>query len=630
MKKPDPNLVQQLIADLRAIRRDLLNLEDESAGLLDGLSETAASSARNLFHYLALRRHDVRGLQERLASLGLSSLGRAEPCVLSNLDSVLGILHHLGQRIWELPEPKTSPIIFSGGMKLLEKNTQALLGARPAHRAVRIMVTMPTEAADNYRLVHDLLDAGMDCMRINCAHDDAETWSGMIANLRRAESELGKKCRVLMDLPGPKLRTGALEPGPKVIKWRPSRDCLGRVLAPARIWLYPEGERLPPPGPASASLPLPGAWLAGVAFHDRVEFRDTRGAKRSLTTVEKAGQGCWAESLQTAYVGTGTTFRLVSEKVNFAGLREANVGELPPVQLPLVLREGDPLILTREPRPGRPAQFDSQGRLEQPAVIACTLPEVFRDIRPGEKIWFDDGKIGGVVEQASPEQLSIRIMHAKPQGEKLAGDKGINLPDTNLRLPPLTEQDLHALDFIAAHADIVGQSFVRHATDVRELQARLAERGGDRLGIILKIETRRAFEQLPQVLLAALQSPAVGVMIARGDLAVECGYERLAELQEEILWICEAAHVPVIWATQVLENLAKEGLPSRAEITDAAMGERAECVMLNKGPHILQAIRVLDNILRRMEAHQNKKRSMLRPLKLADAFPSRSAAATNR
>ena len=125
--------------------------------------------------------------------------------------------------------------------------------------------------------------------------------------------------------------------------------------------------------------------------------------------------------------------------------------------------------------------------------------------------------------------------------------------------------------------------------------------------MILKIETRRAFEQLPGLLLAALggERPA-GVMIARGDLAVECGYERLAEVQEEILWLCQAAHMPVIWATQVLDQLAKTGRPSRAEITDAAMGERAECVMLNKGPQIVEAISVLDDILRRMERHQQQ------------------------
>jgi pyruvate kinase len=109
-------------------------------------------------------------------------------------------------------------------------------------------------------------------------------------------------------------------------------------------------------------------------------------------------------------------------------------------------------------------------------------------------------------------------------------------------------------------------------------------------------------------------------MIARGDLAVECGFERMAEIQEEILWICEAAHCPVIWATQVLENLAKEGIPSRAEITDAAMGHRAEAVMLNKGPHIVRAVQTLDDILQRMEAHQSKKQSMMRELNLARTF----------
>jgi pyruvate kinase len=74
--------------------------------------------------------------------------------------------------------------------------------------------------------------------------------------------------------------------------------------------------------------------------------------------------------------------------------------------------------------------------------------------------------------------------------------------------------------------------------------------------------------------------------------------------------------MPVVWATQVLETLAKTGRPSRAEITDAAMGERAECVMLNKGPHVLDAIRMLDDILRRMQAHQSKKRPLMRALRL--------------
>jgi pyruvate kinase len=199
-------------------------------------------------------------------------------------------------------------------------------------------------------------------------------------------------------------------------------------------------------------------------------------------------------------------------------------------------------------------------------------------------------------------------------------DKGINLPESALRLPSLTSKDLADLRFIAANADIVGYSFVRTESDVFDLQERLEELGGEQLGIVLKVETIRAFENLPGLLLAAMRSPCAGVMIARGDLAIECGFERMAEVQEEILWICEAAHMPVIWATQVLEKLAKEGLPSRAEITDAAMGERAECVMLNKGPYIVEAVRALDDIMRRMQAHQRKKSAMLRPLSVAFKF----------
>jgi pyruvate kinase len=83
--------------------------------------------------------------------------------------------------------------------------------------------------------------------------------------------------------------------------------------------------------------------------------------------------------------------------------------------------------------------------------------------------------------------------------------------------------------------------------------------------------------------------------------------------------------VPTIWATQVLESMAKKGMPSRAEVTDAAMSERAECVMLNKGPYIVEAVRTLDDILRRMSSHQHKKRAMLRPLRVASSFGSGGA-----
>jgi pyruvate kinase len=197
---------------------------------------------------------------------------------------------------------------------------------------------------------------------------------------------------------------------------------------------------------------------------------------------------------------------------------------------------------------------------------------------------------------------------------KLRADKGINLPDTAIAAPSLTPEDLQALPFVVEHADAVALSFVRAPRDVRRLHAELDRLGRPDFGVVMKIETRAAFEGLPRLLLEGMRRPTLGVMIARGDLAVEVGYERLAELQEEILWLCEACQVPAIWATQVLDTLARTGAPSRAEVTDAAASVAAECVMLNKGPFVHDAAQVLVNILRRMEKHRDKKRSLYRKL----------------
>jgi pyruvate kinase len=603
-----------LIAELERIRAGMLALEASYSQTLPTIPDAHRESARNLIHYLALRGYDLRPLQARLARQGLSSLGRSEAHVLATVDAVLSILDRLAGSPGRCPAAQPA-LGFRAGVSVLARNTRQLLGVAPRARDVRIMVTMPSEAATNYALVHDVLAAGMDIMRINCAHDHQAAWGAMVAHLRRAEAEVGRACAVCMDLGGPKLRTGPLAPGPAVLKWRPRRDTLGRVTAPARIWLTAAERPRLAPAPAAATLPMPASWLGRLRSGARITFRDTRHARRSLRVVAAGEGGCWAESAQTAYVAPGLRLRLRAHEGRRAA--GAPIGGLPATEQPIVLRVGDTLLLTRELRPGHPAVYNAQGRLVTPAAIGCTLPAVFAGVCPGERIWLDDGKIGGVIRAAGAEEIEVEITQAGPGGSRLRADKGINLPDSTLRLPSLTEQDIQNLPFIVARADLLGYSFVRSPEDVVTLQSYLAALGATRLGIVLKIETRAAFEALPGLLLAAMRSDTAGVMIARGDLAVECGYERLAELQEEILCVAEAAHMPVIWATQVLERLAQTGMPSRAEISDAAMGERAECVMLNKGPHAVEAVRVLDSILRRMQDHQSKKSAMLRRLRLA-------------
>ena len=585
-------------------------------------------SAYNLLHYLALRRVDLRLVQHRLASRGVSSLGRSESHVLGAVNAVIGVLERLAGEIVS-PTHFPEAVDMELGQRLLRDHARQLLGAETPGRPVRIMVTMPSDAAFDGTLVRRLLEKGMDCMRINCAHDNPAIWGQMITHLRAAEASIGRKCAIVMDLAGPKLRTGPLQPGPAVLRVRPQRDVFGRVTVPARICFSSDADGIEiPPRPENGSpteivFPIAREWIASLQIGDVLQFNDTRGALRTLTVCKITPNQCWVETDQTCYLAEGIALTKKTPDAGGAteiseyGGRTAQIGRLPAHENFITLREGDILWVNRNQLPGKPAEIDGQGRVTVPASIGCTLPEVFDSIEPTHAIWFDDGKIGGIIEAVETDRIRVRITQARPKGEKLRADKGINLPDSSLRLSALTERDIEDLSFVAQNADVVELSFANTAQDVEDLQSRLSTFGPRQPAIVLKIETRKAFENLPDMLLAAMRSPCCGVMIARGDLAVECGFERLAEVQEEILWICEAAHVPVIWATQVLETLAKDGLPSRAEITDAAMGHRAECVMLNKGPHIIRAIETLDDILRRMHSHQAKKQSMLRELRLA-------------
>ena len=597
--RPSDDAVLAAVAEqIHQLRERLVDSENLWATQIASVDETNLSSAVNLAHYWAIRQGDLRELQRQLAAFGLSSLGRCEPHVQATLEAIDGtveaLLGHVGSR--------REPVVgFAEGPRLLRRRAVELFGPEPADRQTRIMVTLPSEAASDPSLVLALVEHGMNLARINCAHDDAAAWAAMIGHVRAASAATGRECRVAMDLPGPKVRTGPLADGPRVIKLRPTRDTLGRVIAPARCWLTPAESPHPPPHPGLPVLPLPETWLTGLGVDDRIELADTRGARRHLVVETTEQSGTLIAAWRTAYIATGTVLRTRAGEV-------APAGTLPPTEQFLTLRRGDSLTLTRDCSPAPVTQ-------DGPARIGCTLPEAFGRVRVGHAVHLDDGKMSGEVIAADDDQFTVRISNAAVNGSRLRSAKGINLPDTVLPIPALTTADRANLPFIIDHADLVELSFARTPRDVEDLLTALAELGDRRLGVVVKIETAQAFQNLPAILMAGLRRRHTGVMIARGDLAGECGYDRLAELQEEILWLCEAAHLPVIWATQVLDQLARTGRPSRAEITDAAMGVRAECVMLNKGPYILDAVATLADILDRMTGHHDKKNSLLRPLR---------------
>lgn len=276
---------------------------------------------------------------------------------------------------------------------------------------------------------------------------------------------------------------------------------------------------------------------------------------------------------------------------------------------------GDKILITLAVTHGKPKIVKKKNKY-QLLAISVNLPSVFADVKVGERIYFDDGKIMGKITEHTDTMMSVVIESGAKEGTFLKVEKGINLPDTDIRLASLTEEDILNIPLTLEYADIINYSFVRKPEDVENL-FRILGNQINKMGIILKIENQEAFENLPRILIKAMKCPRLGVMIARGDLAVEVGAERMSEIQDEILWICEAAHVPVIWATEVLDRSAKKGIPTRSEITDAASSVRAECVMLNKGPFIVDTVRLLKNILIKMEMHTSKKKSKMRSLELA-------------
>ncbi len=561
--------------------------------------------ASNLVDYIAFRCQDRSPLQNELARVGLSSLGRSEAAIRpqlqrirSLLEQLLGNSNNFAQLLDEDP--------MLQGRENLEANSDDLFGARPENRHTRIMVTMPAEAATDDSMIEQFLSSGMNLARINCAHDSPAVWKRIAQRVRALSDSLDIPCRIMMDLAGPKLRTGEMPQGPRVIKGKIPKDNRGHTLEPGKVVFYCTEQ--PPKLPEKATLvPLTCRWTPQMEQVLELQLSDTRGKRRRLRVTEARDGILYAQLPAGTYFETGQTIILHLPKSQIM----ASVGELPAKENFLALQVGDQLKLIAEEQIASHAKLDADGTILIPATVSCGVPEALAAPEIGHRIKMDDGKFTGEVIAKEEGSLLLRITEAPEGGGKLKTEKGINFPDSELPISGLTSKDIEDLETVCEVADLIALSFVNTSEDVETLQKELKDRDCEHIGVILKIETKRAFENLPDLLLTAMRSQRVGVMVARGDLGVEIGWRQMAEKQEEILWLCAAAHIPAIWATQVLESLAKEGQPTRSEITDAAMAQRAECVMLNKGPYIHRAVRMLHRIIKTMDSHQYKKTARL-------------------
>ncbi|MBL0334512.1 MAG: pyruvate kinase [Chitinophagaceae bacterium] len=480
--------ISELYQRLSDLETTMLGRIEQNKAIFKSLHPDQVLSAGNLLNYLSLRSQDIRQIQDQLHIFGLSSLASSESHIHSQLQSIL-------QRLGKHYNPEDlNTCNYESSRIEMDKKSEALFGKKKDAGIPYIMVTFDATFADNYALIKNLLQNGMNVARINCAHDDEVTWSKMIHKLKRACRYTNLPCKIYMDMAGPKIRVILLNKG-----------------------------------------------------------REKGKAK---------------------------------------------------------VREGQLIWLSEE----------TTGFLEDDVVISPNEPGIITALKKGERVYIDDGIIKGVVEAVRKDRVSMRIVRISSDKRSLKAGKGINFPDSTLPISPLTGYDRECLPFICEHADMIGYSFVRYPSDLAALRDSLHRISSTPPKIIVKIETPEAVKNLPALLLQGMKDQYFGLMIARGDLAVEIGFERMGEIQEEILWISEAAHVPVIWATQVLESLNKSGVATRSEITDASHAAMAECVMINKGDHTIEVIETLRDILKRTGGHHIKKRFTFRPLSIAENF----------
>jgi len=247
-------------------------------------------------------------------------------------------------------------------------------------------------------------------------------------------------------------------------------------------------------------------------------------------------------------------------------------------------------------------------------TAGCDLDVIYEQIEVDQAVLFDDGEIESVVKEVAKDEFILKVVKTKSKSVRVKAEKGMNFPNHSFKFDSLNDKDKNDINFACQHADIIGCSFVNDGEDIqliqKEIEKNLDEKASE-MSLMAKIETVRAVRNLPEIIYTAASKNPFGIMIARGDLAAESGYIDLAGLQQEIMWISEAGDIPVVWATEVLDTLVNDGIPTRSEVTDAAEGTRADCVMLNKGDYIRDGVQMLNRIIERMEPLQYKKTPIL-------------------
>lgn len=261
----------------------------------------------------------------------------------------------------------------------------------------------------------------------------------------------------------------------------------------------------------------------------------------------------------------------------------------------ITIEAGAPIVITTEECIGTPER------------IYVNYQKLAEEVGPGSIIMLDDGKKKLQVERVEGKDIHCRVI----VGGELKPRRGVNIPGAYLSIETITEKDRKDLAFgVENGVDLVALSFVRRADDVRELKRMLADLGAPHIRVISKVETQEAIENL-----AAIVDASDGIMVARGDLAIEIPTEEVPLRQKEMIRLCNAAGKPVITATQLLESMITSPVPTRAEVSDVANAvfDGTDAVMLSEestlGAYPVEAVETLARVARVAEERRDQKPS---------------------
>ena len=581
-------------------------LVDVKTKISKDLDKIENKSLKNLKAYVNLRNMDITTLQNELTSIGLSSLGRSQCCVINSLNKDIFILSKLLNREYLQTEEDREALSFEEANEIMLENA-TVFGEKNTTFKTRVMVTLPTPTSQTPQLIKELIANGTSVLRINTAHDDASAWKQMAQIIKDENQAQQKETKIYVDLAGPKIRTSHIK---KVF----TPFTIGSKKEPELVEIAPQSQ----PGAVTrasykeldgtlqeASLVVSDEAYAHLLKASHIKIDDFERETIQKFDCIQQGERIFAKVNRKITVYEDTNVKIVTKHHKYVSALY-NL-DLKPQKIRLF--RGNKIIITLKDILG--CQNYQYNGIEYNAIIGCTNKEIFDYVKIDDVVFIDDGKIGCIVREINDIGLVCEVNIAKDKGVVLKEEKGINFPNSDLQLSAITPSDEKNFEEIVVFADLIGISFAQTGDDIEKLKSMLTNKGKFDVAIVPKIETKIAIKNLPQILQSLLRWKKYALMIARGDLAIEVGFENLPYIQEEIYGICEAAHVPVIYATQILEGQMKNNIPSRAEVIDAAFSQRADCVMLNKGPFVVGTVIAIKNILRKIHMLYQKNRQLL-------------------